>query len=246
MFKGIIAMGSYNPEALIDYYTISVLNENITISKMHTRNSGEGLLASISIPVSDIVSKEQLIGVYYTYNKKIIAVDADTVRFSSTGMNTADALTIDTEYREIMIYSDGVDYGIVVFGSAETNVECTIFNGPAQSFADPFCQLFGVEQIKSFDIRVNKRKMIANIDLGNSIAALEAQVDFLSNFVISLITANPEVAATLPGFERFKQVIEAGSVFTVKSEDIAMGDIQYQKTLIRNLQADYYRIKGEE
>lgn len=93
-----------------------------------------------------------------------------------------------------------------------------------------------------------KRRVLADIDITESISGIEAQIDFLSKLVLVILNKFPQIKQNLLleniDIKRFEKIIEDTSVMSVKSQEGALDEIQKQKSIVRNKQRVYYKEIG--
>ena len=86
---------------------------------------------------------------------------------------------------------------------------------------------------------------MADIDINESMSALEAQIDFLSKLVLDIFNNFPQIRENLLlegiNIKRFEEVVESTNVMSIKSQEETLDEIQKQKNIIRNKQRVYYK-----
>ncbi|MDR3565596.1 MAG: hypothetical protein P4N59_29730 [Negativicutes bacterium] len=93
-----------------------------------------------------------------------------------------------------------------------------------------------------------RRAVVSSLDPNDSIAALESQVDILSQLVFSLLDAMPDCCGAakvaFPQLDQFKAAVQATSVLTVKGAAVAIPELRAKKQQVRTLQQAYFAEKG--
>lgn len=82
-----------------------------------------------------------------------------------------------------------------------------------------------------------KQELLKNIDIYDSIAYLEAQIDVLMDIIIK---ADIIPTSQLSEYNNFLEAANKNSVLTVKSKEMLKKEIEH-KSLIRKLQKSYYK-----
>lgn len=93
-----------------------------------------------------------------------------------------------------------------------------------------------------------KKKVLMELNPNTSLAALEAQVDLLTELVISILKNQPDliksVQKDLPYLSTFEQVFTGTSLLAIKDAEKCLNEIKETKAKIRQVQMEYYKEKN--
>lgn len=141
----------------------------------------------------------------------------------------------------LVIYFDKTIDDIMILSNVPYNGECEVHD-KERSFE---CI---IEEYPSYKYRYKKRniknKLFANIDWGSSLSALEAQVDYLTLIIETILSENADImektSNRLPGVKNFLNICSQNNVFKVKPEEKMFSDIVEQKQIVRAEQDKYW------
>ncbi|WP_312516268.1 hypothetical protein [Anaerospora sp.] len=93
-----------------------------------------------------------------------------------------------------------------------------------------------------------KKKVLMELNPNTSLAALEAQVDLLTELVFSMLKNQPNLIRTvqndIPYLSSFEQVFTDTSLLAIKDAKKCLNEIKETKAKIRQVQMDYYNEKS--
>jgi len=93
-----------------------------------------------------------------------------------------------------------------------------------------------------------KKKVLMELNPNTSLAALEAQVDLLTELVISMLKNQPDliksVQKDIPYLSSFEQVFTDTSLLAIKDAEKCLNEIKETKAKIRQVQIEYYNEKN--
>jgi len=88
-------------------------------------------------------------------------------------------------------------------------------------------------------------KTLLALDPNESLAYMEAQLDFLTSIVLSIIESNPDIKLhvldKVKEYANFKDAVESSLVFTVKDSGKCLEEIRTLKPFARKMQLEYYK-----
>jgi len=93
-----------------------------------------------------------------------------------------------------------------------------------------------------------KKKVLMELNPNTSLAALEAQVDLLTELVISMLKNQPDLIKSvqndIPYLSSFEQVFADTSLLAIKDAEKCLNEINETKAKIRQVQMEYYNEKN--
>lgn len=146
---------------------------------------------------------------------------------------------------EIIVYlGDNIDEVLVLIPNTPV-----LDNGNIEIYVKTKTSEAIIEEFPKYKEKYNaleaKRRMLADIDINESMSALEAQIDFLSKLVLAIFNNFPQIRENLLlegiNIKRFEEVVESTNVMSIKSQEETLDEIQKQKNIIRNKQRVYYK-----
>lgn len=111
---------------------------------------------------------------------------------------------------------------------------------------DILADIVGDAYLKRHAVGNAKRALLLEMNPNTSLAALEAQVDILTNLVLLLVelsSQKAEVITALPKFTEFAQLFADTSLLGSKGMNACLNEMRQTKMRFRKLQADYYSVK---
>lgn len=91
-------------------------------------------------------------------------------------------------------------------------------------------------------------KTMLSMDPNDSLAYIEAQLDFLTAAVIALVEADPEmklhVLEKVPEYANFKDAVEQNLLFGIKNAEKCLEEIRVNKAKARAVQRGYYQSRA--
>jgi hypothetical protein len=92
-----------------------------------------------------------------------------------------------------------------------------------------------------------KLTAILNMDANESLAYMEAQLDFVTKMLVTIVESDPDVKLKIlkqvQEYANFRAAFEERAVFTLKSESACIEEIRTGKGRVRSAQAAYYAAK---
>jgi hypothetical protein len=207
--------------------------------------------ASASLTLPDYFAPNTLWSLYFTWDGGLYWGETYPLMNSRDG---ADVLKhfykVDTSKYpvvELFFLDSSDDYILVSFYPLSTNVADPVLRSERESLLATIEALHPPASAL-FDKFRARRDLNAKLDPNDSIAALESQVDVLSQLVFTMMDAMPDCCAAamaaFPQYEQFKAAIQAVSVLTIKPAAVAIPELQQKKQQVRQLQQAYYAAKG--
>ena len=150
----------------------------------------------------------------------------------------------------LAIYFDETIDDVMIISRIPYSGECELHNH--QKALDCI-----IEKYPSYKYRYHKKilknKLLANIDWGESLTSNEAQLDYLTLIIKTILDSDSnlksEVLKKLEGIDNFFKICNTENVLAVKPENKLFLDISTQKDLIRKEQSKYWeeleKIKNE-
>lgn len=229
-------------------------NDSFKVSMIKRDKNQDILLDEIIINLGEYAGKNSIFEFCYDHSDKYSqVVDFDYISSGRNNPNTILAtnspsnMTPGIAYSSISFYcpSEIGTGNYLVFVNVpvyfDSKVEPIVVDSSVKFFKLVLEQ-FPIYKEKFALVRA-KRNLLINLDPNNSLAYIEAQLDFVTKMLLSIIEASPELKAIVlervQEYANFKDVFEQTNVFTIKSEHDCYDEIKINKPRVRKYQADY-------
>lgn len=168
--------------------------------------------------------------------KKIIVAYEKYGYFSRS---TSPAAPSGNEEKLAQVFIGNVDIIVgLMFGCSEVKDFENIVIEENETMTNAFCRISS-EYEEATKPLFAKFRMINKVDIYNSVAYLESQVDALTRIMLKLYNENNRLRELLVNADKY-------SVLDIKNSDTILEEIERDKKNIRNLQKKYYEDKKEK
>lgn len=227
-----------------EYLTVNMLDDyllEIIYSFRNNNTEEEKTFDSVSkiIDLKEYYSPMYYFSVFISKDKQKIS---DPVHINTT--KDPDMVfyrsAYDYEDTILNVYIDSSLDEIILISRLPYNGECELFTGRAFD-----CILETYPNFKfKYNKRILKRKLLAEIDWGESLVALELQLDYLTSIIQKIIEEDSSLKEKLlkkmPGINQFFETCDLTNTFLIKPENKIFDDINNQKNILRIRQEEYW------
>ena len=146
----------------------------------------------------------------------------------------------------IIAFSDTIDKCAFIL-TIPSYVSCEIYSN-----AKPFSVISDIfpEFEPHFQVKQSREKLLTALDCNNSLAGLEAQVDYLTMVVKYLVNSTDtqgKIYKEFPDLKRFFDIYDNYNVLTIKPKEDTFKSVEEHKKHIRENQEEFYKeIQGVE
>jgi hypothetical protein len=204
----------------------------------------------IELDMQKIFKPNSILGVMVNKLGKLSkVVDLTELISSRDGLTPMHTFYYTSEIHAFTIYfnNSSSEYVLVSFLPTKTNNDYELRN--RNEILSKIVEEKYPESEKMFNRITVRKNLMFRLDPNNSLAYFEAQLDILSQVVFLMLDNLPDVKNKIDGhfpqFTDFKTAIDEKSVLTVKGVAKCLEEIQTTKSLVRQLQNEYYAIKQQ-
>lgn len=168
-------------------------------------------------------------------------------------LNSRDGFNVISEFydltnKSIVIYFNEVVNEFILISYLPTIIQPTYIHRDKVEFPSEIISELYPAYAKKMAVRSVRREMLEQVDPNNSLAYIEAQLDLLSTVVFSILDSVDQgivdkVCTKNPFLPSYRQIINNNHLSKVKTIEKCLGEIEATKSVIRNLQSQYYSAK---
>jgi hypothetical protein len=227
-----------------EYLTVNMLDDyllEITYNLQNNNSEEEKTFSSIvkTIDLKKHYSPMYYFSIFISKDKQKIS---DPVHINTT--KDPDMIfyrsAYDYEDTILNVYMDSSLDEIILISRLPYSGECELFTGRA---FDCILEVYPNFKFR-YNKRILKRKLLAELDWGESLTSNEAQIDYLTLIIKTILDSDSnlktEVLKKLEGLDNFFDACNTDNVLMVKPEEKLFFDIKTQKDLVRKQQLKYW------
>lgn len=240
------------PDKLIYHIFTQIGDTSFKLSMFKRSESQDVILDEVFVDLNDYKGRNSIFEVCHEKtNKYSQVIDFDYIssgRTNSTAIlpvdRSSDNFIVNIPYSSISFYCPSSTGDNLIFVNAPV-----YFDKIEPVAIDPSIKFFQIilEQYPLYKNKLEliyaKRNLLINLDPNNSLSYIEAQLDFVTKMLLSIIETTPEfktiVLDRVKEYSNFKYIFEQSNVFTVKNEHDCYNEIKDGKPLVRQYQANY-------
>lgn len=235
-------------EGCLEYVELKQDEVSFTIS-LYERNSESYVQSEEKkIRKDEVMVDGVMFGIYKNSSGKLIGpINMTKINYAREGNGLLNLYNI-TEKSPVILFYCILEHCCVITDKPLKSECPVIVRDRNEMPKDILADIVGDTYLKRHAIGNAKRTLLLEMNPNTSLAALEAQVDILTNLVLLLIehsSKKAEVITSLPEFIEFAQLFADTSLLASKGVNACLNEMRQTKTNFRKLQADYYSIKGK-